>query len=81
MFAGTPVIATDAGGAREIVTNGVNGQLTPMRDVDALVAAIRRCLDDPKWARELAERARVQAQQKFSVRAMTSRFTAILAAL
>lgn len=81
MFAGTPVIATDAGGAREIVTHGVNGQLTPMRDVDALVAAIRRCLDDPQWARELAERARVQAQQKFSARAMTSRFTAILAAL
>jgi glycosyltransferase involved in cell wall biosynthesis len=47
MFAGTPVIASDAGGAREIVTNGVYGQLTQMRDVDAWVAGIRRCLDDP----------------------------------
>ena len=81
MFAGTPVIATDAGGAREIVTDGVNGQLTPMRDVDALVAAIRRCLDDPQWARQLADRAREEAQQRFSVRAMASRFTAILASL
>jgi glycosyltransferase involved in cell wall biosynthesis len=81
MFAGTPVIATDAGGAREIVTDGVTGQLTPMRDVDALAAAIRRCLADPHWARALAERARVQARQRFSVSATTSRFTEILAGL
>jgi glycosyltransferase involved in cell wall biosynthesis len=81
MFAGTPVIATDAGGAREIVTDGVTGQLTPMRDVDALAAAIRRCLADPHWARTLAERARMQARQRFSVSATTSRFTEILAGL
>jgi len=81
MFAGTPIIASDAGGAREIVTDGVTGQLTPMRDVDALAAAIRRCLADPRWARALAERARAQARQRFSVSATVSRFTEILAGL
>jgi glycosyltransferase involved in cell wall biosynthesis len=81
MLAGTPVIASDAGGAREIVSNGITGQLTPMRDVDALAAAIRRCLLDPAWARALADRARGHARQRFSASAASSRFTEILAGL
>jgi glycosyltransferase involved in cell wall biosynthesis len=81
MFAGTPVIATDAGGAREIVQHDETGQLTPMRDVQALVTAIRRYLDAPEWSRALAQRARAHAEEKFSAAAMTSRFSQILATL
>jgi glycosyltransferase involved in cell wall biosynthesis len=78
MFAGTPVIATDAGGAREIVTHGETGQLTPMSDVPALAQAIRRYLEDPGWSRTIATRARVYAEEKFSPAAMTQRFSQIL---
>jgi glycosyltransferase involved in cell wall biosynthesis len=81
MFAGTPVIATDAGGAREIVTHDRTGQLTPMRDAAALAHAIRRYLEQPEWSRAMAQRAKVHAQEKFSVSAMTSRFSEILATL
>ena len=81
MFAGTPVIATDAGGAREIVTHNETGQLTPMRDANALASAIRRYLEQPEWTSALARRAKSHAQEKFSVAAMTTRFTDILAAL
>jgi glycosyltransferase involved in cell wall biosynthesis len=44
---GTPVIATDAGGVTEILGDGWNGLLVPIRDPAALAAAIRRYLDDP----------------------------------
>jgi glycosyltransferase involved in cell wall biosynthesis len=44
---GTPVIATDAGGVTEIVRDGWNGLLVPIRDPEALSGAIRRYLDDP----------------------------------
>jgi glycosyltransferase involved in cell wall biosynthesis len=43
---GTPVIATDAGGVTEILRDGWNGLLVPIRDPEALSAAIRRYLDD-----------------------------------
>jgi len=52
---GTPVIATDAGGVKEILRDEENGLLVPINDADALAGAIRRYFDDP----ELEERLRV----------------------
>jgi glycosyltransferase involved in cell wall biosynthesis len=78
MFVGTPVIASDAGGAREIVTHGVTGQLTPMNDAPALATAISRYLEEPGWARNVASRAQAEAERRFSSSAMTSRFNEIL---
>jgi len=78
MFVGTPVIASDAGGAREILTNGVTGQLTPMNDAPALAAAITRYLDEPDWARTVAAKAQTDAESRFSAAAMTERFNEIL---
>jgi glycosyltransferase involved in cell wall biosynthesis len=81
MLAGTPVIASDAGGAREIVTPEETGQLTPLEDHEALAAAIARYLANPQWAREIAGRASIRAREKFSGAAMTAGFFAALAAL
>jgi glycosyltransferase involved in cell wall biosynthesis len=46
MAAGVPVIAANAGGPAEIVTDGVNGILTPPGEAWALAAAMRRVHDD-----------------------------------
>jgi glycosyltransferase involved in cell wall biosynthesis len=43
---GTPVIATNVGGVREIVTDGVNGLLVPPHDPEALAVAIREFFAD-----------------------------------
>lgn len=51
MAEGLPVIATDAGGVREIVVHGKNGWLVPMADAPALAAAIEGLLADPPAAR------------------------------
>jgi glycosyltransferase involved in cell wall biosynthesis len=47
MAARRPVIAADAGGPAEIITDGVDGLLTPPGDVGALARALRRLHDDP----------------------------------
>jgi glycosyltransferase involved in cell wall biosynthesis len=75
MLAGTPVIASDAGGAREIVIPGETGQLTPLQDDEALAGAVLRYLADPKWAREMACRATSRAREKFSGAAMADGFS------
>lgn len=48
---GRPVIATDHGGARETVAEGVTGWLVPPGDPDALAAALARALALPQAAR------------------------------
>lgn len=61
---GLPVVATDAGGTREIVVDGVTGRLVPMRDVPALTRALLDTIEDPVRAAAygVAGRARVEDQ-------------------
>ena len=42
----TPIIATDVGGHRELIRDGVDGLLVPREDFGALVASMRTCVED-----------------------------------
>lgn len=53
LASGTPLVATDVRGLRELVTNEENALLVP-EDPHALAAALRRVLDDPELAVRLA---------------------------
>ncbi|MBW4560115.1 MAG: glycosyltransferase family 4 protein [Mojavia pulchra JT2-VF2] len=61
MALGKPVIAGNAGGPTEIITEGVNGLLTPYGDADVLAIAILRYLDNPEMTRNIAIAARQRA--------------------
>jgi glycosyltransferase involved in cell wall biosynthesis len=65
MAAGLPVIATDAGGPAEVITDGVDGLLVPPGDVSALVAALRRLAVDQDLRVRLG-RAAVTTAEQFS---------------
>ena len=67
MVAEKPVIATDGGGAKEIVVNGNTGLLVPMGDVAAMAEAILFLLDNPETAREMGRRGRQRANELFSI--------------
>ncbi len=55
---GRPVVATDHGGAREIVVAGETGWLVPPNDVEALAGALAHAIDLSGEARaQLSERA------------------------
>lgn len=62
MAAGVPVVATAAGGVREVVRDGVDGLLAPVGDGPALGGAIARVLRDADLRNALrtAGRARVR---------------------
>jgi glycosyltransferase involved in cell wall biosynthesis len=81
MLAGTPVVASNAGGVPEFVLPGETGQLTPLSDHRALAAALRRYLADPEWSRGIATRARRFAEEKFSSAATWSGFQRAVAEL
>jgi len=58
MLAGVPVVATAAGGVREVVRDGVDGLLVPVGDGAALGGAICRVVSDAALRRGLVENAR-----------------------
>ncbi len=67
MVAGLPVIATNGGGAREIITHEKTGLLVPMGDIDALVQGLIRLLTRPDEARTLAEAGQRHALATYTV--------------
>lgn len=62
---GTPVIADNSGGPKEIVDQGVNGKLITC-DVKGLTKALDEILGDSKTLKKMSEAARPSAQKKFS---------------
>ncbi len=54
-FAGTPIVTTDIGGNREVLTHGRNALLTPFGDRAAFVEAVNRLLTDRGLAARLAQ--------------------------
>jgi glycosyltransferase involved in cell wall biosynthesis len=53
---GTPVVASDVGGVRRALDDGRAGLLVAPSDVDALVHAVRRLIDDADLRRRLVAR-------------------------
>lgn len=62
---GRPIVTTDWPGCREIVTDGENGLLVPVRDVDALAAALRSLLEDAERRKSMGARGRHVAEAGF----------------
>jgi glycosyltransferase involved in cell wall biosynthesis len=66
----TPVVATDAGGTRELAAHDVHALIVPPGDVPALQAAIRRAIAEPDAtaARTRAARQRIETDLSFQTR-------------
>ena len=65
---GVPVIATDVRGCRQAVEDGVSGLLVPVRDPEALAAAVARLATDPSERLRMGAAARERALASFDQR-------------
>ena len=66
MAAGDAVVATRAGAAEMIITDGDDGVLAPVDDVDALVAALEPLMRDPERIETMGRQARERVVSAFS---------------
>ncbi len=78
MFAKKPVIATNLGGALEIIDHNVDGLLVEASNAYALAEAIRGVLSDDERAQAMAARGHTKACALFSDDAMVQTFEAII---
>ena len=79
MALGMPVISTDClgGGARAVIEDGVNGQLVPCNDEDALYIAMKRYIDKPDFAEKCGNNAS-KIRSDLSVERITDKWLSLV---
>jgi glycosyltransferase involved in cell wall biosynthesis len=80
MAIGTPVLATDVPGTRELIQNEVTGWLVPPQDPDRLALGIIRALKDSELRRRISSDAFAQLE-KFSIRAIAMQYISLYSSI
>lgn len=81
MAAAVPVVATDVGAVRDMMTDGQEGYLVPVGDSSTLAERLRTLADDPALRARLGAAGRRRAEAQFSVDDTARRFEELLASL
>ena len=71
---GTPLVATASTGPRWLIRDGEDAVLTPVDDVDALAAGIRKVLASTELRSSLAAAGRRRVTEEFSEAAIVARY-------
>jgi glycosyltransferase involved in cell wall biosynthesis len=65
---GLPIVTTDTTGCRDIVQDGINGFLVPVRDSQALAKALEAAIADPARCRQQGRRGRDLVLRRYTDR-------------
>ena len=77
LASGVPVVASDTGGLREVVRDGVTGALRPVGDVEAMAAAALHILSDRARWQDMSSAAAADARHRFSRDAIVAQYEAL----
>lgn len=72
MAMGRAIITTDAPGCRETVSDGTNGFLVPVGDVESIIDKMEMFINHPDLANTMGLASRKIAEEKFDVRKVNS---------
>jgi len=74
---GKPMVTTDMPGCREVVQDGENGLLVPIRNGDALAEAIEKLLENKKERKRMGKKSAELVRQKFALESVCSAYAKI----
>jgi colanic acid/amylovoran biosynthesis glycosyltransferase len=74
MACGLPVVTTDCGGMRELVSDGVEGFVVPPRQPEVMTRELARLATNPKLRQRLGQAARRTTVERFNIGAQIERF-------
>jgi glycosyltransferase involved in cell wall biosynthesis len=70
---GLPIVTTDTNGCRDVVMDGVNGLLVPVRDSKKLAEALISLISNPEICQKMGKMSRKMAENKFDVQKVIER--------
>jgi len=77
MAAGKPVVTTDTGDVRELVSDGVEGFVVPDGDVEAFAGALGRLIGDPDRRARMGQAARRKIAARFDLARQAAAYAAL----
>ena len=63
LASGLPIVATDAGGTKELVTDGENGYIIRMKDAAHLAEKLERLIENPQLRESMGRASRARAEK------------------
>lgn len=81
MAACLPIVSTDCGALRDMVTDGVEGFLVPVGDSEALADRLARLAADPELRARQGAQGRARAEREFRIEETAAGFERLLSAL
>ena len=81
LASGTAVIASDNGQINDVIRDGVNGLLVPAGNVNALVSALVKLINNTQYRQELGKQARRDALREYSWNTYISRLEGLYASV
>lgn len=63
---GLPIVTTDTVGCREVVEDGVNGYLIPIKTIEPLAEALLKLIENEELRQTMGEKSRKRAEQEFA---------------
>lgn len=64
---GTPTVITTTGGGKEVIQDGVNGFIVPIKDPRAIAERVKRLYSDPQLVQKLSSECRKTLEGRFSM--------------
>jgi colanic acid/amylovoran biosynthesis glycosyltransferase len=77
MACGLPVVTTDCGGMREAVTDGVEGFVVPVNDVEAMSEALHTLCQNPQLRKRMGNAGRQCVEKSFSLTRQVQQFLSL----
>ena len=65
-----PIVATDVPGVRSVIDDGTTGWVLGVEDLDGMVSALARLVEEPELRRTMGEAARARCVEQFSIAAV-----------
>lgn len=81
MCLGKPCIGTNTGGIPEVISEGHNGLLVPVKNPEAIAGAIVKLIQNPELRRTMGEKGREIMTQKFRAEIMAEKVEKLYKAL
>jgi colanic acid/amylovoran biosynthesis glycosyltransferase len=78
---GLPIVATDVGGVRDILPDGRSGFLVPGGDSGAMIASLRRLVDQPERWEEMGRAGRAFVAEHHDIQKLNRTLAELLARL